>query len=36
VPLQRVGEGLYALPAALPKGLYYVRIGAKTVLKSLL
>jgi hypothetical protein len=36
VRLQRVGQGLYALPAALPKGLYYVRIGAKTVLKSLL
>jgi hypothetical protein len=36
VYLQRVGEGLYALPAALPKGLYYVRIGARTVLKSLL
>ena len=36
VRLQRVGEGLYVLPAALPKGLYYVRIGAKTVLKSLL
>ena len=36
VPLRRLGEGLYALPAGLPKGLYYVRIGAKTVLKSLL
>lgn len=36
VSLQRVGEGLYALPAGLPKGLYYIRIGAKTVLKSLL
>lgn len=36
VGLQRVGEGLYALPAALPKGLYYVRIGSKIVLKSLL
>ena len=36
VGLQRVGEGLYALPAGLPKGLYYIRIGAKTVLKSLL
>ena len=36
VSLQRIGEGLYALPPALPKGLYYIRIGAKTVLKSLL
>jgi hypothetical protein len=36
IRLERMGDGLYALPAGLPKGLYYVRIGAKTLLKSLL
>lgn len=36
IPLERLSEGVFALPYGLPKGLYYVRIGGKTLLKSLL
>ncbi len=36
VRLERLAEGLYALPAGLPKGLYYIRAGGKSLLKYLL
>jgi hypothetical protein len=36
VPLRHIGEGAYAVPSALPKGLYYIRVGKKSLLRYLL
>jgi hypothetical protein len=36
VPLQRIAEGAYALPRGLPKGLYYIRVGKRSLLRYLL
>jgi hypothetical protein len=36
VGLRRIAEGIYQVPDGLPKGLYFIRIGAQSLLKYLL
>lgn len=36
IRLEKLSEGLYAVPMALPKGLYFIRIGGNSLLRSLL
>nr|MDQ3000518.1 hypothetical protein [Fibrobacterota bacterium] len=36
IRLEKISEGLYAVPPALPKGLYFIRIGGKSLLRFLL
>lgn len=35
VRLERVEEGVFAVPESLPKGLYFIRIGTETLLRHL-
>jgi hypothetical protein len=36
VEVRRLGAGVYAIPAGLPKGLYLIRAGTRSALRSLL
>lgn len=36
VPLTRMAGGVYAVPGGMPKGLYFIRIGARSLLRYLL
>jgi hypothetical protein len=36
VDLRRLSPGIYELPAGLPKGLYLIRAGTRSVIRSLL